>query len=556
MSEEEQKYSSPRDPDFVLVSPNPINSPTPALQFPSFAPIPLLPVRLSPAPARAPSVPPVVADNTMQANNAAAQPAAEAEVHQQPVGQQQSSVQEQLNAQAEYMQQLNQNLVSLFQLVQQQQAQFNGQSTSPQAAAASPDPYAHVTHRQSMASTLPMHSPGLNMSLGAAPANPLKHAKIDAPEKFHGKPGTTAAELNFWLTSMEIYMKALGVDDSSEASLNLAMTRLAGGALNLVINLNTIEDKEIASGTRRSRTLLNWQTLKTWLKKEYVAESQVQISRNKLMTTLKYTGSIVKYNGEFYNELVQVPELNDPVNKDLVMNLYAAGIRTGRGPYIHVYSRRMQTAMQNNEVQNLHQLMNMMKVTENNEQLLDAGRSSSRNSDRNGAARASAYGNSFNSSTRTGPNGNNGRWSGNWRSPARAPNSAFQTPVRVNNIEAEAERKHSHGAEDDERENGGASAEDNAEHTGSDSEDAHGRSSELDYSSGDASSDEDMFLHAIKIYDRMKKEQPNLTPEELDRRRRAGTCFRCNKEGHYCRDCPQAKRTMGPNPVKYTGQKK
>jgi hypothetical protein len=50
--------------------------------------------------------------------------------------------------------------------------------------------------------------------------------------------------------------------------------------------------------------------------------------------------------------------------------------------------------------------------------------------------------------------------------------------------------------------------------------------------------DENSFLNALRIYDRMKKSNPSLTPEELDRRRRNGTCFRCNKEGHFSSKCP------------------
>lgn len=599
MSEEEKQFS-PTGSEYSIVSSllSWVSSPSSASQFPSFAPAPPLP---SPTPAtlaaiqavatmstnHATNVNSAVPDPNAVANNvpgggnntvppipAAAHPSQQVTPPMSPSAQgQQQALQDQLDAQAVCLHQLNENVSKLFLFIQQQQQQMQQQQTNPNAVAPSPNAYANVTlnrgsgqyqGRQSTASTMPMYSPGLNFSqTPSTPAvNPLKHAKIEAPEKFHGKPGTTAAELNLWLTSMEIYMKALALDDSSEASLDLAMTRLTGGALNLVVNLNTIEDKEIEARARTGRTLVDWKSMKAFLKKEYVAESQVQISRNKLMAQLKYTGSIVKYNGEFYNELVQVPEFNDPVNKDLVMNLYANGISSGHGPYIHVFSRRIQTAMQNKEVKSLNDLMNMMKVTENNEQILDAGRSANRgrSGDRNGAARASAYSRGYTGNSSGGSGGNN-RSTGNWRTPARAPATpGFQTPARVNNIEAEDEQKYvsGNGVDDDERENGDAPVDgDSRDGTGSDAENAPGRDDDDGYADGggDATSD-DVFLHAIKIYDRMKKEQPNLTPEELDRRRRAGTCFRCNQTGHYSRDCPQAKKGTGPNAFKYMGQKK
>ena len=50
--------------------------------------------------------------------------------------------------------------------------------------------------------------------------------------------------------------------------------------------------------------------------------------------------------------------------------------------------------------------------------------------------------------------------------------------------------------------------------------------------------DEDnLFLKAIKIYEKAKKINESLSPDEIDRRRQNGNCFRCNGPGHYANKC-------------------
>lgn len=375
---------------------------------------------------------------------------------------------------------------------------------------------------------------------------PLKHVKFDAPEKYTGNQHTNAISLLVWCSQMEIYLTAIGVPLDSKQSLDVASTRLSEMAFIWFISIRNREEKEIASmsNTRQNYSINCWNDLKKAMNARYVPQQQQQISMNRLLG-IRFTGSVDNYNQRFCNELMLLPELAEPNMEPFVMSIYARGMV---GPGADYFSHIIQQALSKDEVKTIHSLMDMVRLAEQ-AQKMARDTSNSRDSSRNpilanrftSGNRSNRFSKTFNSSSKTYPNrsfDSNPNWRSN-QTPIKALN--FSTPAKLNHMNMLDE----YGIDPDENDfreaddvlDQDANA-DNIDYYDEDNSQNNNHGPDGNQTATNGSDEENSFLNAIRMYEQVKQEVPGITPDEIDRRRRNGTCFRCNKEGHFADKCP------------------
>ena len=346
--------------------------------------------------------------------------------------------------------------------------------------------------------------------------------KLKQPESFSGRPGTQAIALYKFETELEIYLDAAKISYDDPESLSVALSYLKDHALMWFTNIRRHDPSKIKT----------WKDLKQALDDRYLPKAQEQISLNDLLD-VKYKGSIEVYNNEFMNQLLFLPNLYDQNNEKFVMGLYAKGIK-GRGTtYL---SNVVQNAINRGEAKNINELMSQVQLAE---QSMKLAADNSGNSFRNKVGR-NYYPLNFKSSN----NNSNASSSDSHYSPVR-----FQTPqkpatARFNNITGDAvTNDESDGLNDYSYE------EEVLHHVDAGAE----LDNELGVNASDGSNgdeqieDGESFLNAIRIYEKAKKANPKLSPQELERRKRNNTCFVCNKPGHFANKCSNRAPGTGPN---------
>ena len=321
-----------------------------------------------------------------------------------------------------------------------------------------------------------------------------------------GKVGTKSMILLSFITQMEVYLGAAKVALDSSSSLQLAVLRLKENALNWYV----------AVSTRDPRMIKSWSELKEQLKKRYLPQSQDQLSLNDLLE-IRYKGNIETYNNAFSDVLMLIPGLagGDEKTEQLAMGIYAKGISTA-GTSLHLASA-VQTAINRKEVKTMIDLMATAQLAEQTWKMSNPGRYGNNSRKPHVAFQHGNYSNSSASSSRSAfPN--------RFERPQGTPNKSFNTPMKLNNI----------NTDDDEIENDIVQQEENNVN-----EDENNEEPTFHEEDGD---ENNLFLNAIKLYEKAKKTNESLSPDEIDRRRRNGTCFRCNGQGHYANKCPQKQQ--------------
>jgi hypothetical protein len=342
--------------------------------------------------------------------------------------------------------------------------------------------------------------------------------KLTAPEPFYGKVGTNALQILTFISQMEIYFNAAKINLESPDSLSIALISLRGNAL---LWYNSIKDRD-------GSTINSWSQLKVELTKRYQPVAQEQISLTELLDC-KFKGSIENYNNDFMNSLLLLPHLNNPTMDSLVMGIYSRGIR---GPNTTFVSATVLNAITKKEVSTLNELMSLALLSEQNMKKAQGDSRgahlpiSSNNHSNN------RFGNKSFSSPVRFPRPNN-NYNNNFTNA-----KPFNSPQQLNNIGA-------HDQYYEEEEISGSNDQcDHLNHVG----DEHDEDNNGGVTDGPDIDDqaEDHFLNAIKLYDRAKQNNNSITPEEFDRRRRAGACFFCGDVGHMANKCPKKLNAQRP----------
>ena len=360
----------------------------------------------------------------------------------------------------------------------------------------------------------------------------FSRVKLPTPRAFDGtaKAKTMATTLTGFTGSMDRYLEANEVDPTSLASLRITVLFLQDGAINWYNVFSTSEPNTVRS----------WKDLKEQLKIRYLPVAQQHLSLD-LLLDVKYRGSIEKFNEEFLTHLQQIPSYNEPAAEPLIMGMYAKRIRDAPGTsYI---STVINNAITEKKVKTIGDLQSVALIAETNSAKSRVNLPYTPNNGHRSTNNSTSYPNrSTNwSSNFQNRNSNNNQ---NRNFPPRT--SSFTTPQRVNNIECNED------AYSYEQECGDVMPSDEIE-VGMDSvnraDDERDNESDINADGIDDSSDNNSFLNAVRLYNAAKEFNPKLTDEEISRRRKNNTCFRCNRPGHIARNCPLLQQK--PAPKKY-----
>ena len=354
--------------------------------------------------------------------------------------------------------------------------------------------------------------------------------KFPLPPFFSAKPegDQQMALLNFF-SGMNRYLAAVHIDPHSFDSLNVAAMRLSDHASQWYDF--TME--------RQPELLTSWYTLKEAMKKRYQPIAQSQLAFTSLLN-VRYSGSIEKVNYEFLKYLQLLPEYNNGQSESVMIGIYMNALTQVSGTtYI---CTTLRNAIAQEEISTLAQVQSMALLAESNlgknvkstvPYVPPHHRSSSSSSSHRFSNNNSN--NQFRSS--------NSSFKSNFNR-ASVPSPSFSTPVKLHNVHVENDSNNQQVSSNtnDHYNQAANDYENELSETGSSADAGAGPSFHEDNSNENdeqeiISENDIAFLHAMRLHDYAKKVQPSLTTDEIDRRRRSGTCFKCNRPGHYANKC-------------------
>lgn len=358
-------------------------------------------------------------------------------------------------------------------------------------------------------------------SSSSRPYNGL--VKFNPPPYYTGKPdGDQQLSLSTFISSMNRYLSAVHIDPYSDESLQVAVMRLSDFASQWYDNIIN----------RDPHLIINWFTLQEQLKLRFQPKAQEQIAFANLLK-VRYTNSIEKLNYEFLKHLQLLPSYNNVQSETVMIGIYMNALTEASGTtYI---CTTLRNAIARKEVQTLSDVQSLAILAESN-----LGHRSNVRSSKVPYVPPHRSSTSLSSShryTNYNNNHNHHRTNTNFqRSSIPAP--SFSTPAKLNNVQADDNQS------DDDENNNNNNHNDQTNHAALDYE------NELECATTPSFHDEQLsnesnnnetdiaFLNAVNFYENAKRHQPTLTPHEIDRRRRNGTCFKCNNTGHFANKCP------------------
>ncbi len=354
----------------------------------------------------------------------------------------------------------------------------------------------------------------------AVPAHQVKDqysrvVKLLLPSIFTGEQ-TSATKVKSWIKQVDDYLENVDEDASSTKSLRLARQFISGPVrlwFDAVNKRNKITGKS---------EMTSWNAFKPEFEKRYLPVSVEQTSLRKLLNC-KYKYSIEEYNESFLQHHQLVPSLQDPVTDPITMQLYCDGI-TGKGPLVEHLLTAISTAIADKKAQSVLELMHITTMQEaiwkqnhSKSAYLPLSQYPQRypNGNRN-SYRSSEYRSSYSPYKRP---------TNDYQSQSSASTtsaSTYSTPVKpqINNVNATDEMPDDDAIVRSE---------------GSDIEQQDENDQGLAIQDDPPEPEEDQYLNLIKAYEKFKKANPKLPPEEISKRMSKGLCFRCGKEGHFAK---------------------
>ena len=362
--------------------------------------------------------------------------------------------------------------------------------------------------------------------------------KFKQPESFLGKPGTNPNILLSFIAKMDLFIQAYDLAEDSRESLKHSVMSLGESALLWYTNIAARDPKRINS----------WKDLRDELKRHFRNKAEEQLTHGKLMR-LRLQGSVQTYNDIFLQHLQLIPEFNTPENDQTIMIIYANGItESSCDNYIATMVR---SALASGKMKTVIDLMGEALLAE-----YQVGKKPNSNNYRKTTIHSTStdwrvkYNNNNSNSNKTpyrpinsNNNYNSNRFSGNsnnnnrsFSSPFRSNNfSRFQTPTSNNRSTGSVNNVETTGDAFDDCEN-------NDNH-----ENEHGETDNINECVQEQIDEyienelDEAMLFAMNNLVKYSKANPDkpLSPEEVQRRMRNKTCFKCNQTGHFADKCPK-----------------
>ena len=363
-------------------------------------------------------------------------------------------------------------------------------------------------------------------------ATPLYNGavKIPFPKGFDGRPGISSLDVVNYYSRMERFFQAVHINVESSESLDLAVMTLEGEASQWY----SMRGASAEQDPTNYKEITNWVTLKAEINHTFVPLAQENISMNKLLK-VKYHDSVERFSAAFNSHLQMIPFAYSPHSLKWVINLYLQGLESAPADII----TEAQNAVYNDKAKTLMELQSIVLLAERihrnatgKKNFVPRSFSVSPSLPRNNFSKSSSW---RNNSQSTGA-GNFNKFRNNFNNNYKQV--GFSTPVK-------SELNHMDGDDDYD----GHSQGDEQEEMTGDNESQHEEEESGDgpLAHTDPSEDNEVFLNAVKFYQKYSAKLPTLTPEEMARCRENKLCFNCKSAGHFSNKCPKKSNSASNN---------